>query len=36
MQKTLPKDGFFQIWQNQSPMTIAQHVSFVMLNNFYV
>jgi len=32
----LPKDENFQILKNQSPLSIAQRVSFEMLNNFYI
>jgi len=31
----LPKDENFEFLLNQSPLNIAQRVSFEMLNNFY-
>jgi len=36
MKKTLPNDEIFQIWKDQSPWSIAQRVSYEMLNNFYI
>jgi len=36
MKKTLPNDEIFQIWKHQSPRSIAQRVSYEMLNNFYI
>jgi len=36
MKNTLPKDEILQIWKHQSPLGIAQRVSFEMLNIFYI
>jgi len=36
MKKSLPKDDNFQIRKHQSPLSIAQRVSFEMLNNCYM
>ena len=35
VKKMLPKDEIFEIQKYQSPLSIAQRVSFEMLNNFY-
>jgi len=36
MKKALQKDEIFQIWKHQSPLSIAQRVSYEMLTNFYI
>jgi len=36
IKNALPKDINFQIWKHQSPLSIAQHVCYEMLTNFYI
>jgi len=36
MKKALPKDENFQILKHQFPLSIAQGLSFEILNNFFI